>query len=185
MKNVAKYLCIVTVSVVGLAGCAGQAPTDSEAVGSAAEAWDTGCDSATPDVDWSYCPYMYYTSPTTYNNAGCFKSEVLQVDYLSCGGATFYWNGPVLNDATSCRKAWMGVYAWQQLTYMGPWTLVSGSPFESLGSWDGSSCTPPAVNFVAYPASGNQLNNDEATLFAVTARDEKSTSANTESFGAE
>ena len=186
MKNVAISLATAVVLAAGIAGCgadnsASNDADKSESVGTARQAWDTTtCINATPDYSFPYTGY--HMSGATYNNAGCYKSEVIEYDDLSMGTETYIaWEGTTptcssgtctMAEVTACEATWFAVAGWSfnSSTFSYDLTVNVQRYGYVLGGPGNEVCEPPD-GLVLYPGAGaGHIPNDTRTVFAVTAR---------------
>lgn len=148
----AGYTAIAALGIAvatGSAGCGGMdaGPSTDNEIGTTTPAiGEPSC--ATIASDATYSHGILFTSPTTYNRAGCFKAAVVDVfDYgpqIGGGftGATIVrWNAPLPTTQSACQALWLGSQLY--LGSDGLWIKIDSR--SANGVWSGGSCLKPSM----------------------------------------
>jgi hypothetical protein len=178
MNKIATMVCLTMLtasgSLLGLSGCAApEVDDDQESVAADQEAFgETACGTVTADSVITHGGA--FTSATTYSNASCFKSQIIDVMSLSNSyptqpgaGVAQTWNDTTPTTQAACEAAVMEV---DMYNYNGSgWTYNSRR--TANGSWisffGGHYCNPPGVTWANNDGS---VINGNSYRFSVTAR---------------
>lgn len=187
MNKVANRIFVTLIAAaalpLGAAGCFAQPSNDPAAaegpVGTTAEAFDSTCVSANPDKIFLTNTTTPFASPASYNNPGCFKSEMIWVEDLdvstthctghnNAGFIAFEDNGSFPSTDAECDALRMEILQWHWDDVTSTWVADNGgNPYISYGFVDLSGeCFIPAVTL----SQGNQVLNGVSYSFAVTNR---------------
>ena len=120
-----------------------------EAIGSVRQAFGVAsCSTATADVV-DDDGYVTFTSPSAYNNSGCYNAYIVDVNNWTRVNANYIfqdWAGSRPTTQSACNKIWMSLITYQLVD--GAWVQI-GKVREDYGSWDSSIswCNEPYIDW--------------------------------------